>query len=137
MTRVAAGAVAAAAVVACAAAPRSPGALRGYEVVVPTRDTVSWALAAELDRAGVPVRRTPRGGARDPAILVWFEFREPGEGGRRWFNARLYHARSSVLLASATVAEDALPSAGRARARIVVEALLQPRDSALSIDDPM
>lgn len=123
--------------VACASAPRAPAHLRGYEVVVPKRDTLSRALATEFERAGLRVRRDPRGGAKAPAALVHYEFREPGADGRPWLYARLFHARSSALLAAARLPADSLPPEGQARARLLVAALLTPPDSVLTIDEPV
>ena len=122
--------------VACAATPKDPGNLREYEVVVPARDTLSRALAAELERAGLRVREDPRGGAKAPAVGLCYEFREPGAEGRRWLHARLFHARSSALLAAATLPVDGLPPDGQTRARLLVAALLSPADTVLTIDEP-
>jgi len=123
-------------IVACAPAPRAPANLRAYEVVVPARDTLSRALAAELEHAGLRVRRDARGAAQAPAVLVHYEFREPGPAGRRWLYARLFHARSSALLAAARLPVDGLPPAGRARAQLLIAALLAPPDTVLTIDEP-
>jgi hypothetical protein len=122
--------------VACASAPRAPAHLRDYEVLVPERDTLSRALATEFERAGLQVRRDPRGGAKAPAVLVHYEFREPGAAGRRWLYARLFHARSSAVLAAARLPADGLPPEGLARARLLVAALLTPPDTVLLIDEP-
>jgi hypothetical protein len=121
---------------ACASAPRAPANVRDYEVVVPARDTLSRALATELERAGLRVRRDARGGAKAPAVLVCYEFREPGAEGRRWVYARLFHARSSALLAAARLPVDSLPPQAEARARLLVAALLSPADTVLAIDEP-
>ena len=121
---------------ACASAPRPPTNLREYEVVVPGRDTLSRALATELERAGLRVRRDPRGGAKAPAALVFYEFREPGPDGRRWLYGRLFHARTSALLAATRLPVADLPPEGQARARLLVAALLAPPDSLLTIDEP-
>lgn len=119
---------------ACASAPRAPTKLRDYEVVVPARDTLRRALAKELERAGLRIRREARGGATAPAVLVCYEFREPGAEGRRWVYARLFHARSSALLAAARLPVDSLPPGGEARARLLVAALLAPADTVLTIE---
>ena len=121
---------------ACASAPRAPTNLRAYEVVIPARDTLSLALAAELERAGLRVRRDARGGAKAPAVLVHYQFREPGPEGRPWLYARLFHARSSTLLAAARLPMDGLPPGGQARAQLLVAALLAPPDTVLTIDEP-
>jgi hypothetical protein len=121
---------------ACASAPRAPTNVRDYEVVVPARDSLSRALATELERAGLRVRRDARGGAKAPAVLVCYEFREPGAEGRRWVYARLFHARSSALLAAAGLPVDSLPPQAEARARLLVAALLAPADTVLTIDEP-
>lgn len=130
-------ALAATGLVACASAPRAPANLRDYEVVVPDRDTLGRALATELERAGLRVRRDARGGAKAPAALVYYEFREPGPEGRRWLYARLFHTRSSALLAAARLPAEALPPEGQARARLLVAALLTPPDTVLTVDEPL
>lgn len=122
---------------ACAAVPRSPADPRAYEIVVADRDTFARALSAELERAGLRVRSTPRGGAPAPAILVWYEFREPGPAGRFWLQARLFHARSSVLLAAARLPVESLPARGRDRARILITALLARPDTVLTVEEPI
>lgn len=121
---------------ACASANRGPANLRDYEVVVPASDTLSRALATELERAGLRVRRDARGGAKAPATLVWYQFSEPGAGGRRWLYGRLFHTRSSALLAAARLPVEDLPPEGQARARLLVAALLAPPDTVLTIDEP-
>jgi hypothetical protein len=125
-----------AALVGCAPTPANPSDIKKYEVVVPGRDSLGQALAAELARAGLRVRREPRGGAPSPAVLVAYEFTEPGPDGRRWLQARLFHARSSVLLAAARLATDSLPPGARDQARLLVAALLAPPDTALTIVEP-
>ena len=121
---------------ACASTPRAPTNLRDYEVIVPGRDTLSRALATELERAGLRVRRDPRGGAKAPAALVSYEFREAGPDGRRWLYGRLFHARSSALLAAARLPVESLPPDGQARARLLVAALMSPPDTVLTVDEP-
>jgi hypothetical protein len=69
-------------------------------------------------------------------VLVCYEFREPGAEGRRWVYARLFHARSSALLAAARLPVDSLPPQAEARARLLVAALLAPADTVLTIDEP-
>jgi hypothetical protein len=137
MTRAAWVALAPALAVACASVPRSPAEARAYEVVVADRDTFARALSAELERAGLRVRRTPRGGAPAPAVLVWYEFREPGPDGRRWLLARLFHARSAALLAATQLPVESLPPAGRERAKRLVTALLTPADTAVTVEEPV
>jgi len=132
-----AGAIAVAWLGACATgSPGVPAGLRGFEVVAPARDTLSRAVAAELERAGMRVRPTARGGAKAPAVLVCYEFREPGREGRRWLYARLFHARTSAVLAAARLPVDSLPGDGPARARRLATALLTPTDTLLTIDEP-
>jgi len=122
---------------ACGAAGRVPATVRGYEILIPGRDTLSRALAGAFARAGLDVRRTPRGGARAVAALVVYEFRAPGRGGRAWLYGRLFDARSGRVVAAAALPGDSLPRAARERARQLVTALLQPADSGESRDAPI
>ena len=113
-----------------------PPGLRGFEVVAPARDTLSRAVAEALERAGMRVRTAPQGGAKAPAVLVCYEFQEPGPAGRRWLYARLFHARTTAVLSAARLSVDSLPGDGPARARLLAAALLAPPDTALTIDEP-
>lgn len=115
---------------ACASAARVPDTVRGYEILVPGRDTLSRALAGAFSRAGHDVRRTPKGGARAVAGLVVYVFREPGRSGRAFVVGRLFDARSGQLLAAADLTVDGLPPSGRERAQALVAALVAPRDTA-------
>ncbi len=114
---------------ACGSARRVPTSLRGYDILVTGRDTLSQALAAAFSREGLRVRRDPKGGGPAAAALVVYEFRDPGRQGRRWLYGRLFDARSSGVVAAAALPTDSLPLAGRARARRLVAALLAPPDT--------
>ena len=110
----------------CAANPyRTPASLHAYEIILPGRDSLRRAFAFEFARAGLRVRREPRGGGPPAATLVYYEFAAPGAGGPRWFHARLYDVRSSLLLAAMTILVDSLPPSGRDRAQLVAERLLR------------
>lgn len=120
----------------CASARRVPETVRGYDILVPGRDTLSRAMAGALARAGLDVRRTPKGGARAVAALVVYEFRHAGRGGRAWLFGRLFDARSGQLVAAAELPLDSLPAAARGRAQALVTALLAPGDTTATLEIP-
>lgn len=124
-------------VLACGSARRVPTSVRGYDILVTGRDTLSQAVAAAFSREGLRVRREPRGGGRAAAALVVYEFRDPGRDGRRWLYGRLFDARSSGVVAAAALPTDSLPPAGRERARRLVAAMLAPRDTTEIPDIPI
>lgn len=123
MYRLALGAGLAFAVTACATrAVRVPGNVRGYEVVVEGRDSLSRALARAFDEAGFRVRTELRGGNRPAAALVYFVFRDRPEHAALVY-ARLADTRTGRVVAAA---EHPLtpPLTAAERAAVLVRLLL-------------
>jgi hypothetical protein len=113
------------AVLACATrAVRVPHDVRGYEIVVEGRDTLSRAFARALGDAGFTIRPHPRGGNRPAAVLVFFVFREGPEGPSSLY-ARLADTRTGRIVAAAEQPLDSAVAAGP-RAAALVRALLVP-----------
>lgn len=104
---------------------RTPGDVRGYEIVVEGNDTLSRAFARALTDAGIRVRPAPRGGARPAAALVHFVFRERGDGPALLY-ARLADTRTGQIVAAAEQPLDSVVAAGP-RAAALVKLLLTPR----------
>lgn len=98
-------------IVACAGyAVRVPDDVRGYEIVVPGRDTVSRAFARALALEGFRVRRAVRGGNRPAAVLVHFVFSEQ-RGAPPVLYGRLSDTRTGVIVAAAEVGLDSTKAA--------------------------
>ena len=102
----------------------APETLRGYDVLIPGRDTLSRALADAFGDTELRVRREVKGGGRPTVVLIHQVFAEPGRDGRQWLMGRLADTRSSVILAAATLPLDSAGTAGTDRAKALVRALL-------------
>lgn len=98
--------------------------LRGYEILISGRDSLSLELAAELGRRGFRVRREVKGGGPPTAALVAFTFRAPEPESAPWLHIRLADTRSGVLVASVSVPLDSIAPSAKARAQAVVAGLL-------------
>lgn len=110
---------------ACASArPRIPDSLRGYEIVVSHRDSLSDLLVRALREGGFHVRRGVRGGGPPAAGLIHFAFREPEPNPVPWLHVRLFDTRSGIILAAVVLRLDSIPPDGRSRARLAVDSLL-------------
>src|SRR5438445_9510957 len=111
---------------------RSPDTLRGYEILVLGRDSLSEALVAALHRRGFTVRRAVRGGGRPTAALVWFTYSEVGGAGGgggaapKWLLARLADTRSGAIVGAATVLWDSAGTSPAARAEALAGAMASP-----------
>lgn len=125
MTRVWVAAVAFAA--ACAGNPNpagSPRPLRGYDIVIRGRDSLSQAISAAFSRAGFTVRDDVRGGGRPAAALVWWRYVD--QDGRGTLEAQLADTRRGSVLAVATIPADTLAGDVPGRADLLVRTLLNP-----------
>lgn len=94
------------AAIACAGhAVRVPDDVRGYEIVVPGRDSLSRAFARALAGEGFRVRREVRGGNRPAAVLLHFVFREDRDAPPVLYG-RLSDTRTGRVVAAGEVALD-------------------------------
>lgn len=106
----------------CGAA-RVPPTLRGYDILVESRDEQSVELARAMRGFGYRVRERVRGGSRPTAVLIHFTFSDPGRGEPTWLHVRLADTRSGVIVGAATVPLDSTTQTPRARATAAVQAL--------------
>lgn len=104
------------------AGPSSP--LRGYDIVIRGRDSLSQALEGAFARAGYTVRDDVRGGGRSAAALVWWKYVD--QEGRGTLEAQVADTRRGYVLAVATIPADTLPGDWPGRADLLVKALLSP-----------
>ena len=109
--------------VACGVS-RIPVALRGYEILVDRKDPQGEELARAFRENGFRVRGAVRGGGRPTAALVFFMFREPGQGTETWLHLRLADTRTGEIVGAAMVSLDSVGSSPQARADAGVRALL-------------
>ncbi|HKV71990.1 MAG TPA: hypothetical protein VJN62_12125 [Gemmatimonadales bacterium] len=114
------------AVAACAgnrgeSGPPSP--LRGYDIVIRGRDSLSLALRGAFARAGFTVRDDVRGGGGAAGALVWWRYVDQGRGT---LEAQVADTRRGQVLAVATIPADTLAGDISASAELLVRALLNP-----------
>lgn len=120
-------AVALALAFACARNPGPagpPSPLRGYDIVIRGRDSLSHALQGAFARAGYTVRDDVRGGGHMAAALVWWKYVD--QEGRGTLEAQVADTRRGHVLAVATIPADTLPGDWEGRADLLVKALLSP-----------
>jgi hypothetical protein len=111
--------------VSCGAS-RVPATLRGYDILVESKDEQSVELGRAMKSSGYHVRDRVRGGSRPTAALIHFTFSEPGVGQSPWLLVRLADTRSGVIVGTASIQLDSTVRTSRARAAAVVEALFVP-----------
>lgn len=112
--------------VAGCGASRVPKSLRGYDILVQSRDSQSVELARAMRSAGYHVRDRVKGGSRPTAALIHFTFSEPGPDQTTWLHVRLADTRSGVVVGAATIPVDSTTMSPRARAEAAVLALSAP-----------
>ena len=95
--------------------------LRGYRVLIETRDSLSNHLAHALSRNGFRVRRHVRGGSPPTAALVTFTFRELGDQPGIWLNARLSDTRTGTVVAAVSAPLDSLGGTTAIRAQSLAD----------------
>lgn len=107
---------------ACAGG-RVPHALRGYDILVESRDEQSVELARAMRSSGYRVRDKVRGGSRPTAALIHFIFGEPGQGEPTWLHVRLADTRTGAIVGAASIALDSATQTPRVRAAAAVRAI--------------
>ena len=112
-------------VVGCAPSTRyeQPDALRGYEIVVTSRDSLERGIAQGLARRGFRVRTRLRGGGRPTAYLFAFIFRETEPPALTWLHVRLADTRTGAIVAAVSAPLDSLGRSAGERARAMVDSL--------------
>jgi hypothetical protein len=108
--------------VSCGAS-RVPATLRGYDILVESKDEQSVELALAMRSAGYHVRDRVKGGGKHTAALIHFTSSEPGRHQPLWFHLRLADTRSGAIVGEASIPLDSTVSTPRARAEAVVAAL--------------
>jgi hypothetical protein len=104
--------------------PDTPSPLRGYDIVIRGRDSLSQALQGAFARAGFAVRDDVRGGGHSAAALVWWKYVD--QEGRGTLEAQVADTRRGHVLAVATIPADTLAGDLSARAELLVRSLLTP-----------
>jgi len=112
-------------VLSCAPATRyeAPDALRGYEILVTSQDSLGRGIAQGLARRGFRVRTHVRGGSRPTAYLLAFIFRETDPPALTWLHVRLADTRTGEIVAAVSVPLDSLGASAGERARAIVDSL--------------
>jgi len=110
---------------ACAPATRyeQPSALRGYEILITRRDSLSQDIAEGLQRRGFTVRRQMRGGSRPTAYLLAFTLREAEPPAVTWLHVRLADTRTGAIVAAVSAPLDSLGATTLDHARAIVDSL--------------
>jgi hypothetical protein len=111
--------------IACAPATRyeAPDALRGYEILVTSQDSLARGIAQGLARRGFRVRTHVRGGSRPTAYLFAFIFRETDPPALTWLHVRLADTRTGAIVAAVSAPLDSLGASAGERARAIVDSL--------------
>ena len=121
------GVVASCNVVSLACAPSTryeqPDALRGYEILVTSQDSLERGIAQGLARRGFRVRTRLRGGGRPTAYLFAFTFRETEPPALTWLHVRLADTRTGAIVAAVSAPLDSLGRSAGERARAMVDSL--------------
>jgi len=112
-------------VLSCAPATRyeAPDALRGYEILVTSQDSLARGIAQGLARRGFRVRTHIRGGSRATAYLFAFIFRETEPPALTWLHVRLADTRTGAIVAAVSAPLDSLGASAGERARAIVDSL--------------
>jgi hypothetical protein len=110
---------------ACAPPTRyeQPDALRGYEILVTSHDSLGRGIAQGLARRGFRVRTRVRGGSRPTAYLLAFIFRETDPPALTWLHVRLADTRTGAIVAAVSAPLDSLGASAGERARAIVDSL--------------
>ena len=111
--------------VGCAPATRyeAPHALRGYDILVTSNDSLERGIAQGLARRGFRVRTRLRGGGRPTAYLFAFIFRETEPPALTWLHVRLADTRTGAIVAAVSVPLESLGASPAERARAIVDSL--------------
>jgi len=112
-------------VLGCAPATRyeAPDALRGYDILVTSQDSLARDIAQGLARRGFRVRTRVRGGGRPTAYLFAFIFRETEPPAVTWLHVRLADTRTGAIVAAVSAPLDSLGASAGERARAIVDSL--------------
>lgn len=112
-------------ILGCAPTTRyeAPDALRGYEILVTSQDSLGRGIAQGLARRGFRVRNRVRGGSRPTAYLLAFVYRETDPPALTWLHVRLADTRTGAIVAAVSAPLDSLGASAGERARAIVDSL--------------
>jgi len=102
---------------------RAPGSVRGYDILVTRKDSLSREIGRRLKRRGYSVRSAVKGGGAPAAYLLWFTQRETEPGAATWLYVRLADTRTGAIVAAVSAPRDSLGGTVEARARAIVDSL--------------
>ena len=102
---------------------RPPASLRGYDILITNKDSLSDRLAVALRRRGFTVRRKIRGGSAPTAAVIIFSSRDDTPPETHWLHLRLADTRNGVIVAAVSVPEDSLGPAPDSRAQALADSL--------------
>src|SRR2546428_14178051 len=74
---------------ATGSARRAPASLRGYDILITNKDSLSDGLALALRRRGFTVRRKIRGGGAPTAAVIIFNSKDDEPPETHWLHLRL------------------------------------------------
>jgi len=111
--------------VSCAtgSARRPPASLRGYDILITNKDSLSDGLALALRRRGFTVRRKIRGGSAPTAAVIIFTSRDDQPPATHWLHLRLADTRNGVIVAAVSMPEDSLGPTPESRAQALADSL--------------
>src|SRR3989442_6161941 len=102
---------------------RPPASLRGYDILITNKDSLSDRLALALRRRGFTVRRKVRGGSAPTAAVIIFTSKDDEPPETHWLHLRLADTRNGVIVAAVSVLQDSLGPTLEFRAQTLAECL--------------
>ena len=108
---------------ATGSARRSPTSLRGYDILIANRDSLSDRLALALRRRGFTVRRKIRGGSAPTAAVIIFSSKDDEPPGTHWLHLRLADTRNGLIVAAVSVPHDSLGPTPESQAQALADSL--------------
>jgi len=105
----------------CALGGRSGSSLKGYRLLVESRDSLSNALADALKAKGFSVKRKVAGGSPPTAAVVTFTYHDSTV---TQLAVWLADTRTGAIVASVTVPLDSLDETAAGQARVVADSVV-------------
>jgi len=97
--------------------------LRGYDILITNRDSLSDRLALALRRRGFTVRRKIRGGSAPTAAVIIFSSKDDEPPGTHWLHLRLADTRNGLIVAAVSVPHDSLGPTPESQAQALADSL--------------
>jgi len=108
---------------ATGSARRAPASLRGYDILITNKDSLSDRLALALRRRGFTVRRKIRGGGAPTAAVIMFNSKDDEPPETHWLHLRLADTRNGVIVAAVSVPQDSLGPSAESQAQALADSL--------------